>query len=155
MIIDLLQLRQRGKESESFTFTYQLPEGLSSIPDSAFIGPAEIDCLVEVYPDEAFISGKCRYQLAGPCSRCLEDTVYQGEVSFDERFLPAARQGEADCDLFVYERDRINLTRFIDELILTDMPLSLLCNEDCKGLCHDCGQNLNKGDCGHHRRNND
>ena len=40
----------------------------------------------------------------------------------------------------------------LDELVTTDLLLSLpmksLCREDCRGLCPQCGHNLNNGECG-------
>jgi uncharacterized protein len=32
--------------------------------------------------------------------------------------------------------------------VLIDVPLRVLCSEDCRGLCYKCGANLNRGECG-------
>mgnify|MGYP001091754997 FL=1 len=31
--------------------------------------------------------------------------------------------------------------------ILLELPTKVLCSEDCKGLCSQCGKNLNEGEC--------
>jgi uncharacterized protein len=36
----------------------------------------------------------------------------------------------------------------VRELALLDVPMRPLCRPDCQGLCMNCGQNLNEGDCG-------
>ena len=36
--------------------------------------------------------------------------------------------------------------------ILLELPTKFLCKPDCKGLCSQCGQNLNLGDCGCNQR---
>ncbi len=150
MIIDVSKLRLKGKDEESFTFSYLPNQSLLSIPSAEFSAPATIDALVEVYPDEVYVSGTLTYEITAPCSRCLKVSKVTKAVKFDERFLPDNRAEEEEDSALVYSRDKIDLTPFINELILTDLPLSLLCKEDCKGLCPVCGQDLNTGDCGHH-----
>ena len=34
------------------------------------------------------------------------------------------------------------------ETLITALPAALVCSPDCKGLCPQCGANLNKGPCG-------
>ncbi len=150
MIIDVSKLRLKGKDEESFKFSFQPDKSLLSIPSAEFSNPANLDVLVEVYPDEVYVSGKLTYEITAPCSRCLKISTVIRSVEFDERFLPAERTFEEEDPALVYSREKIDLTPLVNELILTDLPLSLLCKEDCKGLCPVCGQDLNTGDCGHH-----
>lgn len=149
MIIDLIKLRSRGKESEDFTFTYTPEDNLSDLPDAVFTAPVTVEAHVEVYPDEVYINGSVRFEVSASCSRCLKPTVFCKVVEFDERFLPLSRANEADdCNVY-YKNERIDLTGFVKELIVLNMPLTVLCDENCKGLCPVCGQDLNNGDCGH------
>lgn len=41
----------------------------------------------------------------------------------------------------------IDINPDIREEIILDYPLNPLCKPDCKGLCPQCGQNLNEGSC--------
>lgn len=150
MIIDVFKLRAKGKEEQSFNLSYNPDLSVLSIPDAVFSKPAAINVLVEVYPDEVYCSGTVSYEITAPCSRCLSPVTKTRSIDFDERFLPTSRKDEEDDEALIYDRDKINLTRFINELIMTDMPYSVLCSDDCKGLCPVCGQNLNEADCGHH-----
>ena len=52
-----------------------------------------------------------------------------------------------DEQIFVsgYELDTDAL---INNEILINMPVKVLCREDCKGICPVCGHNLNEGECG-------
>jgi uncharacterized protein len=47
-----------------------------------------------------------------------------------------------------YEGDEIDFTMEISEQILTEIPFKPLCNEECRGLCPDCGSDLNETGCG-------
>ena len=46
----------------------------------------------------------------------------------------------------------IESARIVREELLLHMELTVLCKEDCKGLCPKCGHDLNEGDCGCDRR---
>lgn len=155
MIIDIKDLRLKGKTEQDFEFLHTPPVTALDIPDSSFTGDAKVKCLVEIYKDEVFISGTVSFSITAPCSRCLEPAKMDKVIEFDERFLPSSRALEAEDDKLVYQRERIDLSQFIDELILTDMPLALLCKDDCLGLCPECGCNLNVSNCGHDGQNND
>jgi uncharacterized protein len=41
----------------------------------------------------------------------------------------------------------LNLERPLHEQVLLTIPLQTLCRPDCRGLCSQCGQNLNEGSC--------
>ena len=51
-------------------------------------------------------------------------------------------------ELFILEGDEIDLSEILSTCFILDMDSKFLCKEDCKGLCSDCGKNLNLGPCG-------
>ncbi len=69
------------------------------------------------------------------CSNCLENFEFSIE---NEQF-------SYDCEIL--GRDVIDITDPIREEIIMGLPLRPLCRENCKGLCSQCGQNLNLGSC--------
>ena len=57
--------------------------------------------------------------------------------------------GEAsDVSKFISENNELLIDRIIAEELLINWPDKVVCKEDCKGLCHVCGHNLNVSDCG-------
>src|SRR4029077_12174807 len=48
-----------------------------------------------------------------------------------------------------FDGKTIDLDPIVREQVLLALPLSVLCKEDCKGLCPECGQDLNERECGH------
>ena len=50
-----------------------------------------------------------------------------------------------DCEIL--GRDIIDLTDPIREDMIIALPIRPLCDEACKGLCFQCGQNLNLNQC--------
>jgi uncharacterized protein len=77
------------------------------------------------------------------CTRCLEVFEHFFNVDFEETFSKSLENEEF---YQIIEGDLIFDEMVMDNLILS-MPVRLLCNEECKGLCHNCGVNLNKVDC--------
>ncbi len=51
-------------------------------------------------------------------------------------------------ELFILQGDEIDLDEILSTCFILDMETKFLCKEDCKGLCPDCGKNLNLGPCG-------
>ena len=79
------------------------------------------------------------------CSRCLEPVAIPVSAELDALF---DRQPDPeDPDLYSFEASTVELTDAVRDALLLELPLRILCAEDCKGLCPVCGINLNKGTC--------
>jgi uncharacterized protein len=104
-----------------------------------------------------------RYRLAGhltgeieqTCSRCLESFTMPVATDFDLRYVPRVEnvgEGEQEVDeddltTAFYEDAQIDLGQLITEQIHLALPMKPLCSDACKGLCPQCGTNLNTGSC--------
>ena len=78
------------------------------------------------------------------CVRCLTPFRLAFNVQLEELF---ALSSSIDPVYFVNEDGWLNLKQPLREQILLAMPIQALCRPDCKGLCDQCGQNLNDGLC--------
>src|SRR3972149_1229351 len=56
-------------------------------------------------------------------------------------------EGDEDIDFETYKGDEIDLGGYLRELIAMSLPIKVLCGEGCKGLCPNCGVNLNLEEC--------
>jgi uncharacterized protein len=54
-----------------------------------------------------------------------------------------------EIDAEPFDGKTIDLDPVVREQVLLALPVSVVCKEDCKGLCTVCGQDLNVQDCGH------
>jgi uncharacterized protein len=52
-----------------------------------------------------------------------------------------------DLGLISFEGDEIDLVDGIQEQVIMALPFKPLCREGCRGLCPQCGADLNLGDC--------
>ena len=94
-----------------------------------------------------YLSGRLKSRIIQECVRCLEDAVVPLGLEIDELFYCPPDAAPAEVYV-VGENGFIDLSPLVRELALLDTPIQPLCRLDCQGLCINCGQNLNEGDCG-------
>ncbi len=104
---------------------------------------------------ELFFHGSLKGEAETECSRCLENFDFVMEKSFDFVLtpdpLPTNKNMELTADemgLSFYTGEDIDLSPFVREQTLLALPLRPLCSESCRGLCPDCGAELNRTTCG-------
>lgn len=103
------------------------------------------------------VEGRIETKTSATCSRCLVayevPVVHHFAVDFSQELPdPDAAQEEIALSaealgLIYYKGDTIDFNDAIQEQVILSLPLRPLCREDCRGLCHACGENLNEGLC--------
>ena len=96
------------------------------------------------------------FDFANTCD--LEDVreVIQRQIDFlhetdvDFLLVKELENGEEDLrdDVYLVESDAVELDDILIPELIMDMEMSVVCDEDCKGLCFKCGKDLNQGPCG-------
>ncbi len=82
------------------------------------------------------------------CDRCLETFEKPIEYSFEEVLKKEDVNGEDENpDAIYFQGNSVEIDEIVLNNIILSLPIKNLCSEDCKGLCPDCGQNLNLGEC--------
>jgi uncharacterized protein len=81
------------------------------------------------------------------CARCLEPVSNVLEISFEKDIASSGEVSSENDDYIMIEDKKLDLLPTVEEEIMLEMPSRTLCKEDCLGLCHKCGKNLNEGDC--------
>jgi uncharacterized protein len=86
------------------------------------------------------------------CGRCLEDFDLQLQTDFEELYTyPGYPLSENET--LIPENGALELEDLIGDYLMLEIPINPICREDCKGLCKECGQNLNLAPCAHHLEN--
>lgn len=86
------------------------------------------------------------------CARCTKPFITSFDAPLDATFQRKGEEGagfeeEEDPDVDFYEGSRIELKTAVESALSLHMPMRFLCEEECKGLCPTCGQNLNEAAC--------
>ena len=81
------------------------------------------------------VKGSAETVYNGVCGRCLEE--FKGKLCAPEICLFYEELVGAELDISGDIRDALVL----------EIPINCICRDDCAGLCHICGGNLNKKKC--------
>lgn len=139
----------------------------SDLPELSDLLAADQSCLKETirYRFRIFrVSGMIELQghIAAEadlaCGRCLEGFSLPIESDFELTFadeLPEVEDesGEEielsaeDMGISLLEGEELDLSEFLIEQLMLNMPFRPICRKDCKGLCPHCGADLNKEAC--------
>ena len=89
------------------------------------------------------------------CARCLDPVEQPFETDFDLLFRPAVADSEPgeraitedETEIGYYEQSGLLLEDAVREQVLLTLPGRTLCQQDCKGLCPQCGIHRNLATC--------
>jgi len=152
MQLDLTRYRE---PLSHFSRSFQ-PEEVAQAGDAyRIVAPVDLDFDIRKDKEKFRLEGTARTALELTCSRCLEPFRMPVDAAFDLRFMPVSEMPteeeremqEEDIDVSYYRDDEIDLNELLREQFYLALPMKPLCREDCKGLCPQCGTNLNAGTC--------
>lgn len=127
-----------------------LGNAVITVPEES---PIELDLLLESVIEGVLVSGTARMSAVGDCSRCLDPVVLPQEFEFSELYAweePPPEEVSADDEpLPLIRSGLVDLAPLLRDVIVLGLPLAPVCDEDCPGLCSECGLRL-AADPGHH-----
>ncbi len=152
-----LDLRPLLAGDRLLTFDYELP--LVTDPDdtSSFLYGVSFPSPMKVGGEITNTAGYMRMTLhmsvdyQAKCARCLDDV--SGCFSLDlektvapKKLIEGIDEDKLD-DYVVIEDGFLDMDEPLREQIEMEFPLRFLCQDDCRGLCSGCGENLNRSEC--------
>lgn len=152
LVLDTHDLSRRPGSMRTFASTIPAPAELGSgvigVPEGADL---HLDLRLESVMEGVLVSGTISCHAVGECVRCLEEVHEDVEVHvaelfvYPERAAAAAQEaGEDDdeADVYALIDERADLEPVIRDAIVMALPFRPLCQEDCRGLCSECGVRL-------------
>ncbi len=103
---------------------------------------------------ELFFSGSLSAEVIATCARCAED--FSVATRRDFRFVLTPKSmgdlggkdlNAEDLEFSLYEGEEVDVSPLVREQLLLALPTRPLCQEGCRGLCSQCGVNLNLTSC--------
>jgi uncharacterized protein len=85
-------------------------------------------------------------ELECTCARCLREFDRSIHMHVENTLSDREEAGE-NPDIYVFEGDHVDVGDVIASDFILILDERILCREDCKGLCPDCGADLNDGPC--------
>jgi len=168
MLLDLSRLRDGAEERVVRTWP---ASAFEPSEDFTVAEPVSFEAVVRKDKQVYRLVGRAATTLEMGCSRCTEPFRAPVEAAFDLRYLPhhenvgsvgptfrSGVQGkhgrpdehevqEDDLSTAFYKDETIDLGDLVREQFYLALPMKPLCSDNCRGLCPQCGTNLNRGTC--------
>ena len=94
------------------------------------------------------MTGSIKTTIHGTCDRCASDFDRDVNIPLNVVLVTEmANEENEDEWVFPLEGDSADLDDIVRTVFVLNLDSKLLCKEDCKGICHRCGKNLNDGPC--------
>jgi uncharacterized protein len=108
------------------------------------IEPLEVTATAELLESQIRVEGNLETKIELVCARCLEPVVEDVSRSFDLFYAPLPKDEKPTVDQLKDDDTEIG---FYKGEVLLALPLKVICQSDCRGLCPNCGANLNHEEC--------
>jgi len=128
------------------SITRPAAEIFQAVDELETLGELKAELLFSRYNGDVYVTGTARAAFRLECGRCLKDYDFTLSLDIKSAFI-SAEKAVGDDEVYTYENYEIDVSGFLREQFLLNLPLKQVCNEDCRGLCPGCGKNLNEGDC--------
>lgn len=138
-----------------FAHVYQ-PDEVNLLEERVhLVEPAVVKGQLKLKDRRVLVNGHIETRAHVECDRCLQPVELPVSVNFALDFVTgseyesseAAELTEAQMALSVFDGDAIDVDEIVKEQILLAVPARMLCGEDCKGICPECGIDRNTGEC--------
>lgn len=141
-MLDTHELGRRPGTMRKVQLTLSAPADLGTdvigIPESSDL---ELDLMLEAVMEGVLVSGKITGHAVGECVRCLEPVELDHSATIQELYAYPGR-AEVDEEDDVRELlpdDVLDLEPVLRDAVVLTLPFKPVCDEDCPGLCSECG----------------
>lgn len=145
-MIDTRELGRRPGSQRQVSRTVPAPADLGievlGVPEGS---PVELDLRLEAVMEGVLVTGSADVELVGECVRCLAPIEDDLTVSFQELYVyddvrhPPSEEEDGVGRL---EGDLLDLEPQLRNAVVLQLPFQPLCQDDCPGLCVECGARL-------------
>ncbi len=151
MRLELLDIVKQRRDAAEFpvTFTSEDCAALSS-SDYEVTSVSDFVVAVVITGRKMHITGSTSVELIADCSRCLKKTDVSIPVNLDFLFEISDEEviDDEEDPCAALSDGVLDINELLAEEILMGFPTKVLCRPDCKGICPDCGADLNISECG-------
>ena len=119
------------------------------------VEPLEVRGSAELIEGQIRVTGELHTRLEMVCARCLEPVHEDITREFDLFYRPLLSMTKEeeerlkldDTEIAFFDGEGMFLADVLAEQVLLALPMKAICRSDCRGLCPQCGVNLNNEEC--------
>lgn len=154
MFLDVKDLAVRKVRIRKTYAPGSIDYGISEVKQA---GPLEVTATAELIEGQIRIVGELETKIEMVCARCLEPVIEEVHRDFDLFYQPIPkgsgvrheeeRLKDDDTEIGFFEGEGLFLADVLKEQVLLSLPMKVICQSDCRGLCPTCGASLNHEVC--------
>ena len=151
MLINLSELFP--VEGKSKTYDLELEMTQFHAPDGVYgiVEKHPFNLVITNQGDKVLtVKGEADVCLEMPCSRCLEPVKVPFHLEIDQKVDMKQTDEDRAADLdeqFYINGYNLDVDQLVGNELTLNLPMRVLCSDNCKGICNRCGTNLNRGTC--------
>ncbi|MFO7892651.1 MAG: DUF177 domain-containing protein [Longimicrobiales bacterium] len=147
LLVDLNRLRREGRTRVDVDIPADAAfwQGVDLTPRS----PLEVRLEAQQAGPDVVVRGEVRGTFEQSCRRCLAPVEVEIDEELGRLYRVGAELGDEESEdvLALPERGELDLSEAVREQVLVAVPRYVYCRAECKGLCPQCGTNLNESEC--------
>ncbi len=127
--------------------------GEVKLPDTNFLGeyrfpePLKVKGSVSDNGKSLVLRADAEGVMITNCARCMKEITVPVSFHIDENLAREDSGIDDDADVILFSDTEIEIDDIVYDNFLMNVEGKYLCKEDCKGLCPECGKDLNEGEC--------
>ena len=146
MILDVSQLIQNDGAVKELDFTLKMDDTSFNGQDIVFETPFYLKGAVKNIAGVLYLDLGADVSFKTQCARCLDSVSVHHTFEVSEVFSKTEVTDSED-EVTVIDSGNIDMDEVVIKAFIGTVPINYLCSDDCKGLCKQCGCNLNKETC--------
>lgn len=148
MLIDLSELLSLEGKEKRLSYKLEMKEFQTSYVSYPIVDESVELAFTNVGKKNINIDADIFVAMIIPCDRCMEDVKVELNIKTSRKAdLDDKEQSDDDREDYL-SGTSFDVEKFVYGEILVNLPMKVLCSENCKGFCNRCGTNLNHCDCG-------
>lgn len=127
------------RETRTVPAPANLGAGLARIPEGSDL---HLDVQLESVSEGVLVTVTATAPVTGECARCLEPVAQTLEVRSQELFTYEQDGRDVEEDEYSLDGDLLDIEPALRDALVLALPLAPKCQDDCPGLCAECGARL-------------
>ena len=151
MKIDLTSIVKNNGGTIKISIKEYLEDFKKGIGTVTFTSPVEFNGSVTNFNGMLILKGKANVDYSTVCDRCGEKINKDLSLTVEEDIVEATTaentENNPDDDRFTFTGNILDLDRILADCLISNLPMSHICRDDCNGLCQTCGNRINSDSC--------
>lgn len=149
MNIDLINFFELADKVYNFDGEMNLDSTNEVIDEFRIVGPIKYRGMILKYDGSYLLKIDINYKYETKCDRCFKNTIKEINTLLSAKLEDYSKQYEEneDDDIIYYKRGILDIDEYILMEVASSLPMKTLCDDNCSGLCPNCGIDLNKETC--------